>query len=384
MTARRTEAYARYEAGTVHWGECDAVERDPARMEGVWRFTGTAVALADLFHGLAGGINTRDFVKQHEGVAENGPRSVLEFIADQLDDAKDAIWEHGGPREATPPRLKGGACNRGRDDDPQTTHWKECGNASRDSERMTGSWCLEEQRFPLSTLFVNLANAGSVEGLVDVFTLTRNEVLPVLRFLAAELGKPSNAGQPPADGERRGEPEDRANEAKAPRATDRTSPAAAGIHPRGTPGTPPRTPSPHVGTPGVIPAVARFVQALGLRAISPVDTPHAELSGGALPDWVVWYLAAPLGTSVQSGSAGSSSALLSKALAVPVNRITEILHGQRGVTAGHGVTAGAVLRDDAAVVAPAADLRAAAGRDRGGLPHPRERPAAGYRGVGKL
>ena len=91
--------------------------------------------------------------------------------------------------------------------------------------------------------------------------------------------------------------------------------------------------------------------------------PHAELSGGALPDWVVWYLAAPLGTSVQSGSAGSSSALLSKALAVPVNRITAILHGQRSVTAGHGVTAGAVLRDDAAVVAPAADLRAAAGRE---------------------
>ena len=142
MTARRTEAYARYEAGTVHWGECDAIERDPARMEGVWRFTGTAVALADLFHGLAGGINTRDFVKQHGGVAENGPRSVLEFIADQLDDAKDAIREHGGPREATPPRLKGGACNRGRDDDPQTTHWKDCGNGSRDSERMTGSWCL--------------------------------------------------------------------------------------------------------------------------------------------------------------------------------------------------------------------------------------------------
>ena len=188
MTARRTEAYARYEAGTVHWGECDAIERDPARMEGVWRFTGTAVAVADLFHGLAGGINTRDFVKQHEGVAENGPRSVLEFIADQLDDAKDAIWEHGGPREATPPRLKGGACNRGRDDDPQTTHWKECGNASRDSERMTGSWCLEDLRFPLSTLFANLAAAGSVEGLVDVFTLTRNEVLPVLRFLTAELG----------------------------------------------------------------------------------------------------------------------------------------------------------------------------------------------------
>ena len=136
---------------------------------------------------------------------------------------------------------------------PEDDPWKDCGNASR-VRTDAGSWCLEDQRFPLSTLFVNLAAAGSVEGLFDVFTLTRNEVLPVLRFLAAELGKPSNAGQPPADGERRGKPEDRANEAKAPRATDRTSPAAAGIHPRRTPGTPPRTPSPHVGTPGVIPS----------------------------------------------------------------------------------------------------------------------------------
>ena len=39
---------------------------------------------------------------------------------------------------------------------------------------------------------------------------------------------------------------------------------------------------------------------------------------------------------------------LSKALGVPVNRVTMILNGQRGVSAGHGASAGAVFRDDGA------------------------------------
>ena len=78
-----------------------------------------------------------------------------------------------------------------------------------------------------------------------------------------------------------------------------------------------------------------------------------------------------------------SANALSKAPAVPVNRITAILHGQAGRDPGHHVAAGAVFRDDAAVVAePAADLRAAASRDRGGPPHHRERPAAGHSGIG--
>ncbi|MCY3810300.1 MAG: Fic family protein, partial [Gammaproteobacteria bacterium] len=38
--------YARYEAGTICWNECDAIERNPDRMRGAWRFKGTGVPLA--------------------------------------------------------------------------------------------------------------------------------------------------------------------------------------------------------------------------------------------------------------------------------------------------------------------------------------------------
>ena len=75
---------------------------------------------------------------------------------------------------------------------------------------------------------------------------------------------------------------------------------------------------------------------------------------------------------------GLSANALSKALNVPVNRITAILHGQRGRDRRHGAPAGALFRDDAAGLAePAKDLRAAPGGDRRGPPdhHVRTAPA---------
>ena len=48
---------------------------------------------------------------------------------------------------------------------------------------------------------------------------------------------------------------------------------------------------------------------------------------------------------------GLSANALSKALDVPVNRITAILHGQRGRDRQHGATAVPLFRDDAAGLA---------------------------------
>ncbi|MCY4122335.1 MAG: ATP-binding domain-containing protein, partial [Acidobacteria bacterium] len=157
--------YARYEAGTICWNECDAIERNPDRMRGAWRFKGTGVPLANLFHALAAGSTTTELVETNDGVEETAPATVLEFIAEQLDDAKEALWRYGGPRTATPPLLDGGKENRDAEHDPKTTHWKDCGAAWRDAERMTGSWCIKDTRFPLSQLFTNLADEESVREL---------------------------------------------------------------------------------------------------------------------------------------------------------------------------------------------------------------------------
>ena len=71
--------------------------------------------------------------------------------------------------------------------DPDTTHWKDCGFASRNAERMTGSWCIGHSRFPLSAPFTNLASMGSVREFVDAFSITIDETLPVLQFMAKDL-----------------------------------------------------------------------------------------------------------------------------------------------------------------------------------------------------
>jgi len=81
---------------------------------------------------------------------------------------------------------------------------------------------------------------------------------------------------------------------------------------------------------------------------------------------------------------GLSAKALSKALGVPVNRVTMILERPAQCERGHGTSAGAVFRDDAATLdEPAEDLGASPGQDRNG---PRVCPARdtpAVSGVGK-
>jgi uncharacterized protein (DUF433 family) len=189
-------AYARYEAGTIYWTECDVIERDPGRMRGAWRFKGTGVPLANLFRALATGSSATEFVRANDGVKDTAPATALKFLAEQLDDAKEALWQYGGPRTATPPLLDGGKHNRDAEHDPETTHWKDCDAVSRDAERMTGSWVIGHLRFPLSTLFTNLACTGNVKEFFDDFSVTIDETLPVLQFLADDLDTLPHTVQP--------------------------------------------------------------------------------------------------------------------------------------------------------------------------------------------
>ena len=79
---------------------------------------------------------------------------------------------------------------------------------------------------------------------------------------------------------------------------------------------------------------------------------------------------------------GLSASALAQALGVPVNRVTMILNGQRGVTADTALRLARLFRDDAATLAqPAEDLGAAPGGDRAGPRDRRARAAAPERGL---
>ena len=78
-----------------------------------------------------------------------------------------------------------------------------------------------------------------------------------------------------------------------------------------------------------------------------------------------------------------SANALSKALSVPVNRITTILKGHPRRHCRHGAPAGALLRDDSTGLAElAADLRPALRGDRGGAADRRVRTAETHSRIG--
>ncbi|MYH29938.1 MAG: DUF433 domain-containing protein [Acidobacteria bacterium] len=189
MPLSKNDAHARYEAGTIRWDECDEIERTRDRYGGAWRFRNTGVPVASLFEALATGGSTAGFAAAHETAhARPSPRKVLRFLADQLDEAYEATWKHDGPQKATPALLDGGEQHRDSEHDPDAIHWKHCGAAWRNAERMSGSWCIRNTRFPLSQLFLNLADEDSVRGVADIYQITASDMVPVLQFLADELG----------------------------------------------------------------------------------------------------------------------------------------------------------------------------------------------------
>ena len=63
------------------WETCDAVERIPGRVSGVWVFTGTRIPLLALYENLARGATIKEFVEWFPGVDEKQVRTVLEHEA---------------------------------------------------------------------------------------------------------------------------------------------------------------------------------------------------------------------------------------------------------------------------------------------------------------
>ena len=65
----------------IHWSTCDAVERDPERVSGVWVFRGSRVPVAALFENLEDGVPVGEFVQLFPGVTLAQARAVLEHAA---------------------------------------------------------------------------------------------------------------------------------------------------------------------------------------------------------------------------------------------------------------------------------------------------------------
>ena len=65
----------------IDWSSCQAVERNPERVSGVWVFKGTRVPVAAWFENLEDGVTAVQFLQVFPGVTIEQVRSVLEHAA---------------------------------------------------------------------------------------------------------------------------------------------------------------------------------------------------------------------------------------------------------------------------------------------------------------
>jgi uncharacterized protein (DUF433 family) len=65
----------------IDWSDCEAVERDPARVSGAWVFRGTRVPVAALFENLEENASLQQFLTWFPGVTLAQVRAVLEHAA---------------------------------------------------------------------------------------------------------------------------------------------------------------------------------------------------------------------------------------------------------------------------------------------------------------
>jgi uncharacterized protein (DUF433 family) len=61
------------------WEDCDAVERDSAKLSGAWVFRGTRVPVASLFENLKDGATVDEFLEWFPGVERSQVETILEY-----------------------------------------------------------------------------------------------------------------------------------------------------------------------------------------------------------------------------------------------------------------------------------------------------------------
>jgi uncharacterized protein (DUF433 family) len=68
----------------LDWSTCSAVERNPAKVSGVWVFRGTRVPVSALFANIEGGATVEQFLEWFPGVSREQVNQVLEHAAKSL------------------------------------------------------------------------------------------------------------------------------------------------------------------------------------------------------------------------------------------------------------------------------------------------------------
>jgi uncharacterized protein (DUF433 family) len=68
----------------LDWRDCEAVERVPEKVSGVWLFKGTRVPVKALFENLEAGATVDQFLDWFPGVSREQVQSVLEHTARRL------------------------------------------------------------------------------------------------------------------------------------------------------------------------------------------------------------------------------------------------------------------------------------------------------------
>ena len=86
MTPARTclPTARRYSQGMLDWSRCEAVERDPSKLEGTWIFKGTRVPVQALFENIEDGASVDQFLEWFPGVPRGHVEVVLEHVARSL------------------------------------------------------------------------------------------------------------------------------------------------------------------------------------------------------------------------------------------------------------------------------------------------------------
>ena len=68
----------------TEWETCNAVERDPERMGGVWVFRGTRVPVSALFENLKDGASIGEFLEWFPSVKRSQVEAVLDSERESL------------------------------------------------------------------------------------------------------------------------------------------------------------------------------------------------------------------------------------------------------------------------------------------------------------
>ena len=71
-----------------------------------------------------------------------------------------------------------------------TLDWSQCPAVESIPGKVSGAWVFKDTRMPVATVFENLEAGLTVEEVMEEFSVTREQINPVLHFAAKSLAMP--------------------------------------------------------------------------------------------------------------------------------------------------------------------------------------------------